>query len=106
MLQYRRRNSSAPAPQRDRSVPALVGLCNWSYDPSRHIDTDRLRRILSSYSPEYTHIYLRIFNEATPQMLATFLDVAQLDTSALATIYERLRQRGFDLRNLDEILAR
>ncbi len=105
MFGYRRKDSSAQPPQKTVSIPALVTLCNYSYDPSRHIDTQTLRKILTTYSPKYTYLYLRIFNEASPRMIASFIHHVRLDPDNIRAIYERLRQREFALRPLDELLS-
>jgi len=105
MLRYRRRNATEPVPvQRGRAVHALVGFCNYSYDRSRHVDTARLRAILSSFDENYIHLYLRLFNEANPPLLRSFLDRENIDRSRVANIYRILRERGYDLRDLRSIL--
>jgi len=104
MLQYRRRNSTAAPIQAHSHVPALVGLCNWSYDRNSRIDSRALRNILTSFSPDYIHLYLRIFNEASPQMLSSFIEYGNLDTAHIESIYHTLQERGYDLRDLNEIL--
>ena len=105
MLHYRRRNSTEPAPvQHGRAVHALVGFCNYSYDRRRHIDTSRLRAILSSFDEAYIYLYLRLFNEANPALLRSFLGQEDIDISIVANIYRTLQRRGYDLRDLRSIL--
>ncbi len=105
MLQYRRRDAATSQPMSSgNTVPALVGLCNWSYDRSRRVDSRILRDILTSFSPDHIHLYLRIFNEASPQMLTSFMEYAGLETSRVETIYRVLEERGYDLRDLNDLL--
>jgi hypothetical protein len=103
MLQYRRRNQTTPAPERSMTpVHALVGLCNWSYDRDRRIDTQTLKNILGTFSPEHIYLYLRIFNEGSPRLLSSFIQYEHLDPSRVDAIYRLLRDQGYDLRELNE----
>ena len=105
MLHYRRRNSNEPAPvQCGRAVHALVGFCNYSYDRSKLIDTTRLHAILSSFDENYIYLYLRLFNEANPPLLRSFLLQENIDRTRVVNIYRILRERGYDLRDLRSIL--
>jgi len=105
MLHYRRRNSSEPVPTpQSRPVHALVGMCNYSYDRSGHIDTSMLRSLLSSFDESYIYLYLRIFNEANPSLLRSFMELERIDRSNVLGIYHILRERGYDLRDLPSLL--
>ena len=105
MLQYRRRNSNEPLPvQQDSCVPGLVGFCNYSYECQSHIDTETLRNILLSFNENYIYLYLRIFNEATPTLLRSFMELENINSANIISIYQTLFNRGFDLRELNKIL--
>ena len=105
MLHYRRRNSTEPMPVRQGgSVHALVGFCNYSYDRRSHIDASTLRNILSSFDASYIYLYLRLFNEASPTLLRSFIERERIDVSAILNIYQILRERGYDLRELAPLL--
>ena len=105
MLHYTRRNATEPAPvQQGRSVHALVGFCNYSYDRRRHIDTSTLRTILSSFHESYIYLYLRLFNETNPTLLRSFMERENIEFSSVADIYRILQERGYDLRDLHSLL--
>ena len=105
MLHYRRRNSTEPVPTPQGSpVHALVGFCNYSYDRVGHVDTPMLRSLLLSFNESYIYLYLRIFNEANPALLRSFMEREQINPSNLMHIYHILRERGYDLRDLPSLL--
>ena len=105
MLHYRRRNSTEPMPTPQSSpVHALVGFCNYSYDRRGHVDTPKLRALLSSFNESYIYLYLRIFNEANPALLRSFMEREQINPSNLLLIYRILQERGYDLRDLPSLL--
>ena len=105
MLHYRRRNSDEPVstPQ-GRPVHALVGFCNYSYDRSGHVDTSMLRSLLSTFNESYIYLYLRIFNEANPDLLRSFMEHEHINRTDVLNIYDILRERGYDLRDLPSLL--
>ena len=105
MLYYRRRNATEPVPvQQGRAVHALVGFCNYSYDRRGQIDTQTLHVILSSFDESYIYLYLRLFNEANPAMLRSFMEREHILPSEVLNIYRTLRERGYDLRDLPALL--
>ena len=101
MLYYRRRNSNTPIPplMHTQSHPLLT-YCNWSYDHSRHINTETLRRILSQFDERFIHVYLRLMNEVPLHIIDSFIAQEQLDPNTLVGVHHILTQRGFDLKDL------
>ena len=101
MLQYRRRNSNTPL-QHETNITRhpLLTYCNWSHDSSRHIDTQRLRNILTRFQDNYIHFYLRIINDTPRNVVNSFIVQEHLHPNTLENIYQILNNRGFDLKNL------
>ena len=105
MLQYRRRNSTEPVPTPQGSpVHALVSFCNYSYDRSGHVNTSMLRSLLSSFNESYIHLYLRLFNEANPALIRSFMEHEHISRSNVLHIYHILNERGYDLRDIPSLL--
>jgi len=101
MLQYRRRNTSTPLqPRINISRHPLLTYCNWSHDRSRHINETTLRNMLSRFQDRYITFYLRMINETPRSVVDSFIEQEHLDSHILEDIYNRLNNRGFDLRNL------
>ncbi len=104
MIQYRRRNSNTPLQHRDSEpVHLLLAYCNWSYPRDNHINIQTLRSMLSQYQEEYTLLYLRIINETPCGLISSFIEHEQLNSNILEDIHGRLRIRGFDIRDLNEL---
>lgn len=99
ILQYRRRNSNAPTPTVTSTLHPILTYINWSYDKNRQINKETLKNILSEFKEDYTHIYLRLFNETPKQIINSFLEQEDLDPASLEQIYTTLSCRGFDLRS-------
>jgi hypothetical protein len=101
MLQYRRRNSNTPLqPRTNIARHPLLTYCNWSHDRSRHINTRRLRNILTRFQNNYIHFYIRMINETPRSVVDSFIEQEQLNPNTLENIYDILNTRGFDLREL------
>jgi len=101
MLQYRRRNSNTPLQARTNvSRHPLLTYCNWSHDRSRHINESTLRNMLSKFQDKYITFYLRMINETPRRVVNSFIEQEHLDSHILEDIYDRLNNRGFDLKNL------
>jgi len=98
MLQYRRRNSTAPAPDRRSIRHPLLTYVNWSYDRSQHLDVQRLSQLLSRFDEAYGHIYIRLFNEVPRDIILSFMQQEGIDESRLAHIYHMMNRLGADLR--------
>ncbi len=104
MLQYRRRNSNTPLQHRDTApVHLLLTYCNWSYPRDNHISIQTLRDMLTHYQDEYARFYLRMINETPSGLIFSFMDHEHLDPNTLENIYNRLSNRGFDLRDFAEL---
>lgn len=104
MLQYRRRNSNAPLQHRETApVHLLLTYCNWSYPRDNHISIQTLRDMLTRYQDEYARFYLRMINETPSGLIFSFMDHEHLDPNTLENIYNRLSDRGFDLRDFGEL---
>ena len=101
MLQYRRRNASTSLqPRTNISRHPLLTYCNWSHDRSRHINEATLRNMLSRFQDRYITFYLRIINETPRSVVDSFIEQEHLDSHILENIYNRLNNRGFDLKNV------
>ncbi len=104
MLQYRRRNSNAPLQHRVTApVHLLLTYCNWSYPRDNHISIQTLRSMLMRYQDVYTRFYLRMINETPRGLIFSFMEHEHLNQNALEDIYNRLNERGFDLRDFGEL---
>ena len=100
MLQYRRRNSTAPAPQRRALRHPMLIYVNWSYAPHTHLSEEELRRILERYDERYGHIYMRIFNEIPKDVIRSFMQKHHIETRCLDEIHHTLLQQGLDIKAL------
>ena len=98
MLQYRRRNSTEPIPDRRTIRHPLLTYTNWSYDQNQHLDTQRLRQLLREFDETYGHIYIRLFNEVPRDIILSFMQQEGIDESRLVHIYHAMNRLGADLR--------
>ena len=104
MLQYRRRNSNTPLQRRVTApVHLLLTYCNWSYPRDHHINIQTLRNMLTCFQDEYTRLYLRMINETPTGLIYSFMEHEHLDPNTLEDIYNRLSDRGLDLRDFAEL---
>ena len=104
MLQYRRRNTtkiSISQQQNKSNSTPLLTYCNWSYAPDYHIDLDTLKEILHSFNQEYIPYYLRIFNETPSKVVKAFLEKYEISKSSLQSIYHKLLENGFKVKNVN-----
>ena len=98
MLQYRRRNSTAPVPTRRSIRHPLLTYVNWSYDQSRHIDAQRLSQLLRRFDMAYGHIYIRLLNEVPRDIILSFMQQEGIEENRLDHIYHAMTRLGADLR--------
>jgi len=100
MLHYRRRNSTKPIPTRRINRHPLLTYINWSYDQSRHLNSQQLREMLTQFNESYAHLYIRLFNEVPREVIYSYLRQERIDIRVLANIYQATSQLGIDLRPL------
>ena len=100
MLQYRRRNSSAPIPAQRSIRHPLLTYVNWSYDRSQHLDVQRLSQLLRGFDEAYGHIYMRLFNEVPRDIILSFMRQERIEESRLDQIYRAMVHFGADPRSL------
>jgi hypothetical protein len=59
--------------------------------------------MLTHYEDKYARLYLRIINETPRGLIFSFMEHEHLDPNTLEDIYNRLNERGFDLRDFGEL---
>ncbi len=101
-MHYRKRNSKEPFPIVNKNPKhILLTYCNWSYAKNKHIDIQTLKEILTTFTENKIHFYLRIINETPIHVVYSFIKREELKKSDFKSIYDILKDRNFDLKEID-----